>query len=101
MDASNWTAALLTSSSFATITAALWFTYRCINHQQVRSRCCGFVAELAIDIGPTPIALASSSDQSVAPVRAPLPPRTADRVTTVTHDSAAAVEADAVAVEVK
>ena len=54
MDITNWSAGVLTSASFATVCAALYAVYKCINHREIRSKCCGREAQVSLDINETP-----------------------------------------------
>lgn len=81
MDFTNWSAGVLTSASFATVCAALYAVYRCINHREIRSKCCGREAQLSLDINETPHPTAEQTRTSTAE-RAALAPDIVVRVPT-------------------
>jgi hypothetical protein len=54
MDLSSLGTATLSGVSLASILALAALVYKCVNHKEIRSKCCGREATISLDIGDTP-----------------------------------------------
>ena len=61
------------SAGITTVFAIAFAVYKCINHRQVVSKCCGRKMDMSLDINETPRARASlNSSASTSSVSVPL-----------------------------
>ena len=66
MDVSSLGTATLSGVSLATIFAVVLLVYKCVNHKEIRSRCCGRTAVISLDINETPHPTVDQSRTSTA-----------------------------------
>ena len=76
MDPSSLGAATLSGVSLASIVGIALLVYKCVNHKEIRSKCCGREATISLDISDTPRAPTLDNAAVVAiPVANAAPPR--------------------------